>query len=217
VASGEERKLIFDNTDYPRAQKTKSPYKRWGIRNIRATPLTREVGASFDSQLSKVIALVTVLDTSSESLFGVIRAFQKLVLESIHELSIEAVNVEVSLENSMPSSLVLQENLNGIQLERAAVDYSPSVANRHLSVLTGVLAQLDAELWNRVNSRLISAENSANVKRYIDAHDSLLGVMSMFPHEDDYRWELAKTMFDNTKIVPAKVKAKPEKFRNARK
>ncbi len=213
ILYGEERKLIFDNKDYPRKPGVKGKLKRWAVRDVRVTPLTIPSEIDFTNSVERVASYAVALDKSPESLFQIIRSTQFAIIKALHELSFDAIGFAILSESPSPQSQELVEKIREIKKERNSALVASDVTIRQLNALVETTGQLEAELWRRLNSRLINAQSAAKVKNYIDAHDSLLAAMKMFPEEDDYRWIMARRLFDNKKIVSKKVKARPEKYR----
>jgi len=216
VALGRERRLVFDNKDYPRKGKTSKKFKRWAVRNVRGAPITRQLEPGDESGLvGQAISLVSRIDTTPDALFAAIRSLQKCVLEALGELSLDAVGFAMELDTGEqaggldPEGLV--EQLRAIQREQGGLDVDTS--NRHLEAFVEMTQGLDSELWRRIKSRVGRARYSSQAKNYIVAHDNLVAVKRMFPEEADYRWTLADRMFRNTKIVPKKVRKNPGRYR----
>lgn len=213
VLSGEERILIFDNPDFPKPAGSKSTKNlRWGVKNVRATPLSREAGINFRLQFSRAVAQTETIDKSPESLFLALRAFQRTLIEALHELNYDAVDFGVPTESNFPSLPELEATLLAMKNEQTAAA-APDVMSRHFLKLQELTGRLDSELWRRVNSRLIKVNNAVSVKDYIEAHDNLIATMAMFPDGDDLRWTIANKMFNDTKVVPKKIKARPSYYR----
>ena len=76
-----------------------------------------------------------------------------------------------------------------------------------------MLRDLEAELWRRVNRKMREAKFAVQSKEFIVAHDALMAVKQMFPGEDDYRWVAANRMYMDEKIIPKRVRLKPQKYR----
>ena len=217
VALGKQRKIIFDNLDYPRGPDAQGPLKKWGVRDMRAAPLvvTAGIEPGFDSQLSAAIGLVEGIDKGPEGMFLLIRALQSSVLELLKELKLDVVGLRV---DPTAEDTVKVNDLAGIkarleQIKRGREDYSSGAGNAYLKDLTYMISQLDAELWRRVNNRMYQARMSATVKNFIEAHDQLLSAMAMFPAEADFRWTLVNKMFMDIKIVPKRVRESPHAYR----
>lgn len=208
---GAERRLIVDNTGYPAPK----PKKKWAVRDIRATPLSRPPGISLDTLIEQTIAQTERLDKNPEGLFGLIRSTQRSVLQQLADMNLDGAVIVAAHESQMPSAEEIRQELQSILRER--LDFSAQntmeTAVRHLSALAALAGRLDAELWRRVKNRWNIAKLAAAAKNYIDAHDNLKAAMSMFPDQIDHRWVLTDRMFNDKKIVPKRVRQKPQKFR----
>ncbi len=217
VLGGETRRLVFDNLDYPRPKgKPATGLKKWAVKNVRVTPLSRDVNSSVEHSLTEVRALSQGIDSSPGSLFALLRAGQRAVLEVLEEVNQDAASFKLDLETEADPRVLNGERIREM-VELMLKEREDSVLQeeslRHIEALTDVVAQLDAELWRRVMSRYRDAKFAAKTKDYIVAHDSLKAVMAMFPDETDYRWVEANKMFNDNDIVRAQVREKPDKFR----
>lgn len=212
---GKERKLIFKNRSYAAAKKGGVPIKKWAVRNIRATPITRNDEKNLNDQLEKAIASAVALDKTPERLFSLIRQLHVALLEATAEVSRDAEVLEAPIESSFPGSIEVQQELKGILAERLSpeTEFTNEVLARHLRVLSSLTGRLEAELWRRVNNRYSSAKVAAKSKNGMAAYDHLQATMAMFPDETDFRWVLAKRMLHNKRIVPSKIRKNPNKFR----
>ncbi len=216
VLVGRERKLIFDNVEFPPPQgKAQGSHRSWAIRNIRALPFFRTIDSKLDTKLTAVASLAERVDSSPDGLFLLLRAAQEAVIEALAELNREAVEFPISLEFSLADSAFVKDRVESIQEERRQ-QITEETSQRHLDVLVDLVARIEAELWKRVYSRLNRAELAARAKNHIEAHDTLMSVKAMFPDETDHRWQLAQKMFRNKKIVPQMVRERPERFRKNR-
>lgn len=218
LALGTERRLVFDNLDFPRKGEGGGPLKSWAVRDVRATPLsaTGVTSVSFDSLLTAAIGLVEGTDKSPEGLFLLVRALESAIVGLLQEMKIDAVGYAVDLgtESTIRVNEVtdIKSRLDVLQRERTAPD-GAAKTEAHLKELTFITSQLDAELWRRVNSRMAQARISAKVKDYIVSHDELVAAQKMFPGEQDYRWTLVYRLFKDEKVVPKRVRQNPGKFR----
>ena len=219
IPLGQERKLVFDNLGYPfAADDRERKALRWAVRDVRMTPLSAQSGVdvSFDEQLRGCIALVEGIDKSPEGLYLLVRGMQTALVALLKEAKVDAVGYPISLETdgTIDVSKVgeLKERLTIVERERQT-GAAPDGLARQTRELVMITAQLDAELWRRVNSRISRAQLSAKVKNYIEAHDQLLSAQSMFPAEGDYRWAILQKLFKSEKVVPKRIRQNPEKFR----
>lgn len=219
VALGKQRRLVFDNLDYPRKEQVEGQkFKRWAVRDIRATPLTRSYGVQegFEHQLTSAIGLVEATDKTPDGVFTLIRALQTAALELIKELKIDAVQYAVSPSSEDNSEIT---NISKLELRLDVIlrgwtqESNEGKGSSSLKEITNIISQLDAELWRRINNRMLQARQDARIKNYIGAHDELLSAMKMFPSESDYRWTLVNRMFMDKKIVPKRVREDPGNFR----
>lgn len=219
LALGVQRRLIFDNEDYPRVAGKSGPLRGWAVRDVRQSPLTTGAGAEagVDSHLRAAVGLVEAMDKSPAGLFALERGLQMTVAEILNESKIDAIGVDVDLgsDESVQAlePALLRGRLEAIEHERASAAGGPDAASRHLRELALMVGQVDAELWRRVNSRLSQARLSVSLNTPIDAYDGLRAGMSMFPGEDDYRWTLLNRLFMNPKVIPARVREHPDKYR----
>jgi len=218
IAEGRQRRLVFDNVDYPPpAGKAESAPARWAVRDVRASPLTRSFGVEggFDAQLNSAIGLVEGIDKTPEGLFLLIRALQTSVVELLKEVKIDSASfvVDPGAEDSLNVTDIssLQQRLDVVR--RGREQGVSSDASKYVSELTRIVSQLDAELWRRVNNRMTQARLASRVKNYIEAHDQLFSAKKMFPAEADYRWTMLNRMFNDKKIVPKRVRESPESYR----
>lgn len=209
---GQDRRLVFKNKSYD--GKTKKA-KRWAVRNVRATPISRNQSGELTDQLQQAAAYAVGLDQTASSLAELIRSLQVAVLEALNELSIDGYAWGIFLEAPFPTSDEVEQELKGIIAERTGPsdELDVEAGGRHLRVLTGLIAKLDAELWRRVNNRLNRARLAAEADNHIAAHDALLAVKKMFPDESDLRWTIADRMLNDKKVVPTKVLKDPGRYR----
>jgi hypothetical protein len=218
VFGGSERKLIFDNPDYPRAKGSKqAKLKRWKIWNVRTSPISRFVESSFDKQLAETASILARVDTSPDTLFLALRAVQRSVVEDLAEARLEALGYEISLELSKDEeqdfdvSAAVGE-IEKIIKERSETRAGAATAVSYLKPLGELAADIDARLWRRVNSRMMRARLASQAGNYGVAYASLKSAIGMFPDEGDYRAILARKLFENNKIVPKKVRDKPRRY-----
>ena len=211
---GQERRLIFDNTDYPRPKGKKSGRKKkWGVYNVRTTPLSRDsTNPGFDRALNQSLTLVEALDKTPAGLYNLQRSLQVAIIELLAELSRDGFGYGINLELSYPEPEELDSKIKAILDERSN-GVSADDGERHLQALTKLVSRLDAELWRRVNNRIGVARRNAKIKKWIVAHDSLVAVKQMFPKEDDFRWVLADRLYRNKKVIPKRVRNKPARYR----
>lgn len=226
VVAGYQRKLIFDNSDYPRPDEgtaqTPRPLKRWAVRSVRAAPLTREVESNLDILLGQAAALALRIDASPDALFSALRSLQKVLIAALGEAAIDAMDYPVQLEPKEADTPVkvdaqtVAAGVDGVIRERGSAGIVPEPLGMvQINTLTNLAAALDAQLWLRVNSGLAEARLAADAKNYIEAYDNLLTVQRMFPGETDLRWLQAQRMIEDKNIVPKKVRANPNKYRAA--
>lgn len=219
LALGTPRRLVFDNTDYPRkAGEKPSPLKKWGVRNVRATPVQplNGVQAGFANYLTAALGLAESVDKSADGLFLFVRSLQSACIQLMQEQRIDAIDYSLALDatsiDPFPELPVIQQRLKEIQMQSQGAS-SPEAAREVLRQATKNIGQYDAEIWRRVQNRINKAKTSVKVGNSIEAHDLLVGVMNMFPPEGDYRWFLANRMYMDNKVVPKNVREHPEKFR----
>jgi len=218
VANGKQRRLIFDNLDFPKKEGSAEKPKRWAVRDVRATPLTRSYGVEpgFENQISSAIGLVEGIDKSPDGMFILIRALQTATVELLKELKIDAAFYAVNPGADDVSQISDISQLE-LRLDVLRKSWTQSAGEGGgvgtLRELTNVVGGLDAELWRRINNRIMQARQEARVKNYIGAHDALMSGMKMFPAEADYRWTLLDRLYLNKKIVPKRVREDPGNFR----
>ncbi|MFN8390289.1 MAG: FHA domain-containing protein [Bdellovibrionota bacterium] len=218
VALGKERRLVFDNLEYPMKPGQSGPLKQWGVRDLRAVPLTSAGGIEpgFDAHLNSAIGMVEGIDKGPSGLFLLMRALQVSAVELLKELKIDEVGfiVDPGAEDTLKVADVseLQSRLQLVKSGRER-DNTSSASAAYLQDVTKVISQIDAELWRRVNNHMSQAKLSSKVKNYIDAHDQLVSTMAMFPNEEDYRWSLVNRLYMDNKIVPKRVRQNPGNFR----
>ncbi len=217
VLEGKRRRLVFDNLSYPAkkgASQTKG-LKRWAVRNVRATPLTR--GEDIDEQIQSLIVRTVGYDKTPDGLFVLLRSFQQLILESLIELKQDIVSIPFAGKDKVSESdiapVVIRETLEAIAKERRQEEVSAEASRRHLQALSDVLGKLESELWRRVESNFRRAKYSAKADNHIVVFDNLLAVKMMLPDEADYRWVRADRMMNDTKYVPKKIRKNPGKYR----
>lgn len=216
VAQGVERRLVFDNLNYPSKDK-KNRYKRWAVRNVRITPMSRALDASVEQSAQAAAALVDTYERSPDGLFLLVRALQQTLLELLIDQSVDAVGftmqrAEVVDERSALDAALVSETLDAIVEERSE-EYSPGMDARHLQAVSSLIATFDGELWRRVDSRFRQAKHSAEANNSIVVYDNLVAIKTMFPDESDYRWVQANTMLNDKKYVPKKVRDSPGRYR----
>jgi hypothetical protein len=219
VVGGLERRLVFDNTDFPRSEQTKGGgLKKWKVWNVRTSPISRFIDSSFDDQLAETASMLARIDTSPDALFLAIRAVQRCIIEALAEARLEAADFEVPLERTEDTGVKLDAEMLSGAVRAISEERQPGFGGsgadhaQHLRKLAKVAADLDAELWRRVNSRMMRARLASEAANYGVAYASLKSALSMFPEEGDYRFELVNKLFLNEKVVPKKVRDKPAKY-----
>jgi len=217
-AVGQERRLIFDNLAWPRAKGETGKIKRWAVRNVRMIPLSLAVGVDFDEKLQEQLNAVEKIRSRQEALYLAIRGLQQAMLHYLVEHKIDAAVVPLKMDSDFPPIPEIRERIQGIVIERKEAFGEPDVLlkEQHLTTLSTLLGQLDAELWRRTMSLLTHAKLSANTKDHIVAHDKLIAAKRMFSDELDLRWQLAEKMFEDDKVVPKKVRQDPGRYRERR-
>lgn len=220
IGSGEKRKLIFDNLEYPNANPNSAEQKKWAVKDVRALPLgskNAEEGG-FAKEIDIVIANVDGVDKNPEGLFNLLRSLQIALMSLLDEVKLDSVGIEVNTDIS--PVLIDFTNISSLRqrLELLKSNYqSASVSyDNLLTDLSKIVSETDAELWRRLNSRVTQAKLSAKVKNYIEAHDNLLSALKMFPEEADYRWTIANKLFQNNDVVPKKCRDNPERYRKGK-
>ncbi|MBL7661924.1 FHA domain-containing protein [bacterium] len=209
--TGKDRKLVFDNTSYPfKKQQDGQTPKRYGVRSTRATPLSRMPTDTVEQRLATLRTSLDTMDTSAHALFNTIRAAQRLVIELLTHFRVDASLIKISTESTLPSAVELRARIDSLLQGFNNATLSPTQIIKQASAL---LADLDSELWRRAQSRFIKAKLASQAKNYIDAYDHLVAVKAMIPDESDERWVIAQRLFSDDKIVPKKVRLKPEKYR----
>ncbi|MCC6954763.1 MAG: hypothetical protein IT290_11660, partial [Deltaproteobacteria bacterium] len=212
IASGVERRLVFDNPDFPRAPGKGGPLKQWGVRDARVTPMTRDHTSSFDALLNTAIVTSEKIRVTPDGMYNFLRLLQRLTLEGMRELNLDSLPYEISPALEPPDPVDIRLQLDSIRNERAR-NLSSSSISSHMNLLTKIVASLDSELWRKVSISLLRAEREASVKQYIEAYDILTGIQEMFPEREERRWVLAEALLSNKKIVPTRVRKNPNKFR----
>ena len=210
---GKERRLVFDNPDYPvPANGQGKKLSPWGIRNVRATPISAASPASIDDLLNSLAVLSDRIDRVPDGLYTVIRAMQRLLVEQLKETSQDAVSFDIDIEAPFPRVDDMITKFQQMRDERK-VGVTSQQQGFHINSVIVTLSQLEAELWRRLNGRLKQAEFMGTSKNYIEAFDSLEEMKRMFSDESDFRWILANRMLNDNKIVPKRVRANPSKYR----
>lgn len=212
LVSGTERKLVSDNLDFPK----KTPggkLKSWAIRNIRSTPLSRNASANLATLLNGALALADRIGKTPDSMFNLLRALQVSIIGALAEGNLDAVGMGISLDAPALPEAEIKEKLEAMVREKAEGVSTPEMLGRHLDALTFLAGGLDAELWRRFNLAVRQAQNAAKMKQFIEAHDALVAIRSLFPTEDDDRYGVADQMLRDKKIVPPRVLKNPEKYR----
>ncbi len=210
---GAVRRLVFDNQDYPvRPGTTQKKLSPWGVRNIRATPISSAKPASIDDLLNSLVVLCDRIDRVQDGLYTVIRTLQRLVVEQLKETSQDAVSFDIDIEAPFPKVDDMITKFQQMRDERK-VGVTPQQQGYHVNSVVVTLSQLEAELWRRLNGRLEKAEFLGTTKNYIEAHDMLQELKRMFSDESDFRWILANRMLNDNKIVPKRVRDNPSKYR----
>jgi hypothetical protein len=217
VLIGKERVLIFNNTNYPLGDGVKTrgrgaPLQQWAIKNLRATTMSRSVTSNLDNKINESLALANRIGTSPGGLFLFLRSIRECVLELLIELNRDAVGFGIALEHGSLDDKRIVEILLDIQNERRG-EKTTEMLIRHLDVLVDMTLRIEAELWRRVYSRINQASLAARARNHILAHDNLVSVKTMFPDEADFRWNMAERMYRDNRIVPKKVRDKPDSFR----
>ena len=212
IHSGKERRLIFDSRDFPRKEGENGPLKRWGVRNVRVTPVTINRDEPVETLVNASLALSDRTDQVQEGLFDFIRAVQNAILRASDEANIDGISFDIPVDLPWPAMIEIQGRLRGI-LDERSTQITPELQKRHLDGLSKVLRDLEAELWRRVNRKMREAKFAIQSKEFIVAHDALLAVKQMFPGEDDYRWVVANRMYMDEKVIPKRVRLKPQKYR----
>jgi pSer/pThr/pTyr-binding forkhead associated (FHA) protein len=217
VLEGKKRLLVFDNVSFPKKKgtKQKSGLKRWAVRNVRATPITR--GPDFDEQLKSTITRAESYDRTPDGLFLLVRSLQQLILELLIELKQDSLPVDLvgkdEISEDSLSTVVIRETLQAIGKERREENLTMETTTLHLNVLAKLLGVLEAELWRRVEGNFRRATYSAKAKNSIVVLDNLIAVKIMIPDESDYRWVRAERMINNNRYVPKNVRRRPDKYR----
>lgn len=215
VLEGRRRVLVFDNKEYPKKGSGKN-FKRWGVKNVRATPITRPIEASLDKSLAEAGAQGANFDKSADGLFRLIRSLQRCVLEQSIESGVDAVGLLVAFDDSEMAEPRDGEQIQGtllsIRNERRNAP-SAETSGLHLQAMAGAISKLEGELWRRFNSRIRQALFGAKSKNSIVVYDNLVAAKAMFSDETDFRWLQADKMLNDKKLVPKNVLSDPERYR----
>lgn len=220
IALGTPRRLVFDNTDFPKKAGDKSRIKRWAVKNVRAVTIPPMTGltAGFNGALQACLGLAEALDKSPDGLFLFVRGLQAAAIQLMHEQRIDVIGYSVLSESSstegLPELSEIQVRLKELLLQSSRSS-GPEAARSLLELLAKHIGQFDAEIWRRVNNRLSKARTAVKVQHSIEAHDQIMSVLSMFPPDGDLRWTQANRMYTDNKIVPKNVRERPDKFRPA--
>lgn len=214
AARGAERRLVIDNVSYPPAPQ--GGLKRWGVRNIRVTPLARGTEPQMEASLLGTVALVDQLNKTPDSYYRFLRSLQRSILLGLDEAGMEAVGYRVQLDSLMPSLESLRQRFEGLRAERLR-GITAQVQSQHLQELLQLAGDFDAELWRRTHLAVAKARSAVERKDHIDAHDLLLALREIVPEESDYRRAMVDKLFNDNKFIPAKVRNSPERFRRAQK
>lgn len=216
---GLDRKLIFDNVEYPAPagskKKNAGKHKQWAVRNLRMFPFSDTQLQDFVFHLRASVSVSDAVDKTPTGLHILLRSLQMTILASIKELGKDAALIPINSEWIYPEPFEVKQQLEGILKEREVGIYEPTleIKERHHKVLVFLTGKLDGELWKRVRSRINRADISSAAKNYIEAHDQLIATKGMFPDETDFRWVMADRMFFDKKVVPKKVRERPDKYR----
>lgn len=216
---GLDRKLIFDNVEYPAPvsskKKSSGKHKQWAVRNMRMFPMSDTQLQDFVSHLKESVSVSDGVDKTPTGLHVLLRSLQMTILASVKELGKDAALIPINTEWMYPDPFEVKQQLEAILKERQVGIYEPTleIKERHHKVLIFLAGKLDNELWKRVRSRINRAELSSAAKNYIEAHDQLIATKGMFPDETDFRWVMADRLFFDKKIVPKKVRERPDKYR----
>jgi hypothetical protein len=210
---GRERILTFDERgiDEVGGGLNKRP-RPWGVRNIRYVSMPQDDGRTMSDKLNGALSYADELGRSNSSLYRLSRLLQSVGLSLLQEIGIEAQDVPIPLDSPRPSSELVKLRLEGILSERAKGVTSEQMV-RHLKVLVDLISACEAELWRKFTVEMRQVRTASQTKDFIGAHDRLLGIQTMIGDEDDYRYLRAQELLDDKKIVPAKVRKNPGRFR----
>lgn len=209
ITAGVERRLIFDNLDYPKAS---GKPKSWAVRDVRATPLARDVNVTFLSAINNAILRADKIRTTADGVFLMLRSMQQAVVEALRELEHDAVTYTIVPYGDTPDPTRVKAQLQSILGDRSRT--IPTIPiEEHVKTLLSILSSVDSELWRGVTLGIHMAERSSKQKQYIDTYDTLTGIQKMFPGDEDRRWGLAEEMLSDKKIMPPKIRQNPNKYR----
>lgn len=224
VASGKPRRLVFDNTDFPRKSNDKGeagkqgPLKKWAVKNVRISVIQPSPGIAngFVNYMEASIGLAEASDKSADGLFLFVRSLQSAALQLMQEQRIDAFGFSINVFSEevelFPDLNVVKQKLQEVLLQNSGAS-SPEAYREILRSVTKSIGQYDAEIWRRINNRISKARTAVKVGNSIEAHDQLKMAMNMFPPEGDFRWVLANRMYMDNKVIPKNVREHPEKFR----
>lgn len=211
VVAGAERKLAFDNLEYPPKGKGGS-LKRWAVKDVRIRPVTREGATSFETKLADAAALSEVMNRNLDGITSVIRTAQAAVIEALRLAGMDAKVERLDLEEVHEDPVAFKRAFDTIRSSHSSLP-SPG---KELDAISKVAAELDAELWRRVNSNLRQVDAAVKMKQPIEAYDALMQIKGMFPAGDDLRWTIADKLLKDKKVVPPPMLKNPAKYRKHR-
>ncbi len=214
-AAGRERILVFDeekNTSESIAQGR--PITRWGVRNLRLSPIPFVQDKSSDDALAGSLALAEALGRSSNSLYQLSKGLQSAGILLLREAGFDAQGVTIHPESPRPDPELVQLKLSGIIQERNS-GVTPEMVIRHLKVIVDLIGSCEAELWRKFTVDLRQSIIGSRAKDYIQAHDRLLAIQTMIGDETDYRFRKAGELLDDKRVVPPNVRKNPDKYRNS--
>jgi pSer/pThr/pTyr-binding forkhead associated (FHA) protein len=210
---GRERTLVFDEEkNTPDSIAQGKPITPWGIRNLRFSAMPHIEGKTTDDALSNALALAELSGRSSNSLYQLIRGLDRAALLLLRESGFDAQGVDIERDSARPDPELIKLKLEGLIQERKA-PLDPGASIRHFKVVYELIGVCEAEIWRKFTIDMRQAVIDSRAKDFIAAHDRLLAVQTMIGDESDYRYRKAGEFLDDKKIVPAKVRKNPGRYR----
>lgn len=210
---GKQRLLVFDEEkNGPDTVSQLKPVTQWGVKNLRFTNLPHFEGKSSDDAIAGALALAELLNRSSNSLYQLSKGLQRAALLLLRESGFDAQGVSIEREITKPDPELLKLKLEGLIQERRGV-LDPGAVLRQFKVVYELVGVCEAELWRKFTIDMRQALSDSRAKDYIGAHDRLLAVQTMIGDDLDFRFKKAGEFLDDKKIIPAKVRKNPGRYR----
>ena len=118
----------------------------------------------------------------------------------------------IDRQSARPDQELVKLQLEGLIQERKE-GVTPESVLRHAKVVNELIGICESELWRKFTVDIRQALTDSKSKYYIDAHDRLLAVQTMIGDESDYRYKKAGELLDDKKVIPARVRKSPGRYR----